>query len=79
MSKTKHKWIIEPGKPLTEMDKEILYWQNRNKSVPSRDLIKSPEQIHLAGTEMNLKTKAFMRLVFLSPKALVSSLLMMVL
>ena len=45
MSKTKHKWNIEPGKPLTEMDKEILYWQNRNKSVPSRDLIKSPEQI----------------------------------
>ena len=45
MSKTKHKRIIEPGKPLTEMDKEILYWQNRNKSVPSRDLIKSPEQI----------------------------------
>ena len=29
--------------------------------------------IHLAGTEMNLKTKAFMRLVFLSPKALVSA------
>ena len=45
MSKTKHKWNIEPGMPLTEMDKEILYWQNRNKSVPSRDLIKSPEQI----------------------------------
>ena len=30
--------------------------------------------IHLAGTEMNLKTKAFMRLVSLSPKALVSKL-----
>ena len=29
--------------------------------------------------QMNLQTKAFMRLVFLSPKALVSSLLMMVL
>ena len=28
---------------------------------------------HLAGTEMKLKTKAFMRLVSLSPKALVSS------
>ena len=35
--------------------------------------------IHLAATEMKLKTKAFMRLVTLSPKALVSSLLMMVL
>ena len=29
--------------------------------------------IHLAGTEMKLKTKAFMRLVSLSPKALVST------
>lgn len=45
MSKTKHRWSIEPGQPLTEMDKNILYWQNRSKSVPSRDLIKSPEQI----------------------------------
>lgn len=27
------------------MDKLILYWQNRSKSVPSRDLIKTPEQI----------------------------------
>ena len=26
--------------------------------------------IHLAGTEMNLKTKAFMRLVFFEPKSL---------
>lgn len=27
------------------MDREILYWQNRGKNVPSRDLIKTPEQI----------------------------------
>ncbi|MGM9712844.1 MAG: type I methionyl aminopeptidase [Prevotella sp.] len=45
MSKTRHRWSIEPGQTLTEMDKEILYWQNRGKSVPSRDLVKTPSQI----------------------------------
>ena len=30
---------------MTEMDKQILYWQNRSKNVPSRDLVKTPEQI----------------------------------
>lgn len=34
-----------PDQPLTDMDKQILYWQNRSKNVPSRDLIKTPEQI----------------------------------
>lgn len=41
----KRRWSVLPGQPLTEMDKQILYWQNRSKSVPSRDLIKTPEQI----------------------------------
>jgi len=45
MANKKRRWSIEPGQPLTEMDKQILYWQNRSKSVPSRDLIKTPEQI----------------------------------
>lgn len=43
--KQKLRWSVIPGQPLTDMDKEILYWQNRSKSVPSRDLIKTPEQI----------------------------------
>lgn len=43
--KQKRRWSVEPGQPLTDMDKQILYWQNRSKSVPSRDLIKTPEQI----------------------------------
>ena len=34
-----------PGQELTDVDREILYWQNRGKNVPSRDLIKTPEQI----------------------------------
>lgn len=45
MGNKKHKWFILPGQELTEMDKQILYWQNRSKSVPSRDLVKTPEQI----------------------------------
>lgn len=45
MGNKKHKWSILPGQELTEMDKQILYWQNRSKSVPSRDLVKTPEQI----------------------------------
>lgn len=43
--KKKHRWTILPGQELTEMDKQILYWQNRSKNVPSRELIKTPEQI----------------------------------
>ena len=27
------------------MDKTIMYWENKGKEVPSRDLIKTPEQI----------------------------------
>lgn len=34
-----------PGQPLSEMDKKVLYWQNKGKEVPTRDLIKTPEQI----------------------------------
>lgn len=45
MSNKKHRWSIIPRQELTEMDKQILYWQNRSKNVPSRDLIKTPEQI----------------------------------
>lgn len=45
MGNKKHKWSILPGQELTEMDKQILYWQNRSKNVPSRDLVKTPEQI----------------------------------
>lgn len=43
--KQKRRWTVEPGQELTDMDREILYWQSRSKSVPSRDLIKTPEQI----------------------------------
>ncbi len=45
MFEKKNRWHVEKGQPLTEMDKRILYWQNKGKKVPSRNLIKTPEQI----------------------------------
>lgn len=38
-------WRIIKGQPLTELDKKILYLQNKGHLVPSRKLIKSEEQI----------------------------------
>lgn len=40
-----HNWHPLKGQPLTEMDKRILAFQNRGKLCPTRDLIKTPEQI----------------------------------
>ena len=34
-----------PGQPLTDMDKRIIELEKRGKLVPTRDLIKTPEQI----------------------------------
>lgn len=38
-------WKISKGAPLTELDKKILFFQNHGCLVPSRNLIKTPEQI----------------------------------
>ncbi|MBR1400619.1 MAG: type I methionyl aminopeptidase [Prevotella sp.] len=45
MSKNKRRWSLQPGQPLTELDKRVLYWQDKGREVPTRDLIKTPEQI----------------------------------
>lgn len=46
MSRKKiYNWRPIKGQPLTELDKKILYLQNKGHLVPSRDLIKTPEQI----------------------------------
>ena len=34
-----------PGQPPTELDKRVMYWENKGRKVPTRDLIKTPEQI----------------------------------
>lgn len=43
--KIKENWKLLPGITPTEMDLRILDFQNRGKLCPSRQLIKSPEQI----------------------------------
>ena len=43
--KKKRKWSPLPGQPLTELDKKVMYWENKGKEVPSRRLVKTPEQI----------------------------------
>lgn len=43
--KPKNVWEVVPGQPLTEMDRRILEAQERGKLVPTRQLIKTPEQI----------------------------------
>ena len=46
MSRRKiNNWRPIKGQPLTELDKRILYLQNKGHLVPTRDLIKTPEQI----------------------------------
>jgi methionyl aminopeptidase len=38
-------WHLLKGQPITEFDKRILSFQNQGKLCPSRNLIKTPEQI----------------------------------
>ena len=46
MSRRKvNNWHPINGQPLTELDKHIMYLQNKGHLVPSRKLIKTPEQI----------------------------------
>jgi len=41
----KRRWVPEPGKQFTDMDRIVIYWEEKGKLVPTRDLIKTPEQI----------------------------------
>ena len=43
--KKKNHWRIIPGCELTDMDRRILEAEQRGKLVPTRELIKTPEQI----------------------------------
>lgn len=45
MGAYKRNWIIPKGHELTEMDRKILYYQERGHLVPSPKLIKTSEQI----------------------------------
>ena len=41
----KRQWHPIAGQPLTELDKKVMYWENKGKKVPTRELVKTPEQI----------------------------------
>ncbi len=43
--KKKRRWHFIEGQPLTDLDKRVMYWENKGKLVPTRELIKTPEQI----------------------------------
>lgn len=43
--KIKNNWIVPSGQPLTEQDEIILDYQARGYLVPSRDMIKTGEQV----------------------------------
>ena len=45
VKRKKPRWTIPAGVEPTEMDKKILYYQERGCLVPTRNLIKTPEQI----------------------------------
>ena len=45
MVRYKINWKVPKGAELTELDKKVLYFQNKGHLVPSRKLIKTPEQI----------------------------------
>lgn len=45
MKRIKRNWHIPEGHTLTDFDKKILSFQNRGEIVPTRELIKTPEQI----------------------------------
>ncbi|MGP1624875.1 type I methionyl aminopeptidase [Prevotella koreensis] len=39
------KWHLVQGQEITELDRRVMYWENKGKEVPTRELIKTPEQI----------------------------------
>lgn len=45
MFSKKKRWHALPGQELTELDKQVMYWEKKGKLVPTRDLVKTPEQI----------------------------------
>lgn len=44
-NKHRNRWHVTKGEPLTELDKKVLYFQNKGFLVPTKNLIKTAEQI----------------------------------
>ena len=45
MKRHKINWRVPKGAELTELDKKVLFYQDKGHLVPTRQLIKTPEQI----------------------------------
>mgnify|MGYP004477942455 CR=1 FL=1 len=45
MFKKKRRWHCISGQEPTDLDKKVMFWENKGKLVPTRDLIKTKEQI----------------------------------
>lgn len=45
IKRRKRNWVVPKGEEYTELDKKVLYFQDRGHLVPTRSLIKTPEQI----------------------------------
>ena len=45
MFQKKRRWHCLPGQEPTELDQKVMYWESKGKEVPTRDLIKTSEQI----------------------------------
>ena len=45
MFQKKRRWHMIPGQPKTELDEKIMYWESKGKLVPTRDMVRTPEQI----------------------------------
>lgn len=41
----KKKWHPLPGQPVSELDRKVMYWEGKGKEVPTRDLIRTTEEI----------------------------------
>ena len=64
----KRRWHCLSGQEPTELDKKVMYWEQKGKLVPTRDLIKTPEQIEgirlsLVGSEMCIRDRWSIRAV----------------
>ena len=45
MLNKKKRWHAISGQPLTELDEKVMYWESKGKLVPTRDMVRTPEQI----------------------------------
>ena len=54
----KRRWHCLSGQEPTELDKQVMYWENKGKLVPTRDLIKTPG---IDGNEMKYSTMSLTR------------------